>query len=169
VSVSLILPPCNSFFGLCITGIKDLCGNVMSPGLCIDFFCPCPAPEKIAKWAQLPGYLVFTNVGQNPNMNGGDRPSDVDWITLMQSGTNLVQPNWVIADDFRSDGRPILCVRWWGSYLLGTQLGFEDGFVLSFFSDAQASGSSASRPNQLLGTYVAPQAVIKVSETAFIG
>jgi hypothetical protein len=169
VSVSLILPPCNTLFGLCITGIKDLCGNVLTPGICIDFYCPCPQVAKTPKWQQPPGFLVFTNAGQNPNMHGGDRPSDVDWVTLMQSGTNLVQPNWVIADDFRSDGRPVLCVRWWGSYLPGVQPGFEDGFLLSFFSDFRTLSGGASRPNQLLGTYVAPQSAVKVTDTGFIG
>src|SRR6185436_19307548 len=119
----------------------------------------CPSTPKIAKWEQLPGYLLFTNAAENPQMQSGDRPSDVDWITLMQSGTNLVQPNWVIADDFLSDGRPILCVRWWGSYWPEAQPGFENGFLLSFFSDVQASGNNASRPDQLLGTYVASAAV----------
>jgi hypothetical protein len=169
VCVNLVPAPCQTLFGLCISGIKDLCGNVMTPGLCIDFFCPCPPVQKVAKWQQLPGYLVFTNAGQNPDMHGGDRPSDVDWVTLMQAGTNVVQPNWVIADNFRSDGRPIVCVRWWGSYLPGVQTGFEDGFLISFFRNFPNPIGDFNRPGQLVGSYVAPKAAVKVTETGFIG
>ena len=39
--------------------------------------------------------------------------SDVDWQTLSEQepGDPGPGPNWVIADDFQSDGRPITAVR----------------------------------------------------------
>src|SRR5262249_7424813 len=118
------------------------------------------------KWSQPPGFVLFTNT---PQMHGGDRPSDVDWITLMQNPTAFVQPNWVIADDFRSDGRPILAVRWWGSYLQGATPGFEDGYVLSFFSDFQPTGNGFSRPTNLLASYIAPRTALRISRTPYVG
>jgi hypothetical protein len=125
-----------------------------------------PANRQPVKWSQPPGFVLFTNA---PQRHGGDRPSDVDWVTLMQAGTNLVQPNWVIADDFRSDGRPILAVRWWGSYLQGFAPGFEDGYVLSFFSDFQPATGSFSRPTNLLASYIAPHSAVHVSRTPYVG
>ena len=179
LSVGLQTTPlqCDNTYSLVIaTNLTDLCGNRLPQTVDGYFFrCRCTS-TKVAKWSQLPGYQVFTNAGQNPNMHGGDRPSDFDWTTLMQSGTNVVQPNWVIADDFRSDGRPILCVRWWGSYMPGfeppspTVAPFEDGFVLSFFSDRPvAAGTPFSRPERLLATYVAPIAAVVRTPTPYIG
>jgi hypothetical protein len=80
-----------------------------------------------------------------------------------------MQPNWVIADDFRSDGRPILGVRWWGSYLPGATPGVEDGFVLSFFSDFQPTAAGFSRPTNLLASYIAPRTAVQVSRTPYVG
>ncbi len=67
-----------------------------------------PADQgTVVKWSQLP----FDERGENI-------PSTIDWRDLgidpIAGGT---LPNWNVADDFRSDGRPILTVRWWGSYI----------------------------------------------------
>lgn len=69
-----------------------------------------PKPVE-SKWTQLP----------HPPMEGFNVPSDLDWVTLGQQppGDPGPGPNWVVADDFQSDGRPITCVRWWGSYVDG--------------------------------------------------
>src|SRR5574341_549575 len=102
-------------------------------------------------------------------MRGGNRESDVDWVTLMAGGG---PPNWVIADDFISDGRPIVAVRWWGSYFPGFDHGFEDGYVLSFFSDVPTvpcPRGPFSRPGDLLGTYLAPFEAVHAIPTGFIG
>ncbi len=119
----------------------------------------------VLKWLQAP-----------ENQTGENVPSDVDWRRLEQNPTVPTEPNWVVADDFRSDGRPILTVRWWGSYFPVTATGpnpnepdfdpgsnqwkasFEEGYILSFFSDkpADPSNNLPSRPDDLLGTYVAP-------------
>ena len=169
---------CGTTYILDVRDVKDLCGNVLDPNP-QRFVLPCPpCPEpKVSKWSQLPGFFSTT---ANPNFRGFDRPSDFDWITMMQSGTSFGNPNWVIAEDFRSDGRPILCVRWWGSYMPGfeptpptTIAGappnfFEDGYVLSFFSDIRPAGAP-SRPDRLLGTYVAPLSSIKITPTQFLG
>lgn len=69
--------------------------------------------------------------------------SDVDWQTLdkQPSGSPGPGPNWVAADDFISDGRPITAVRWWGSYL-------DLAFVPSINMSVQGP-SSADRAEQL--------------------
>src|SRR5262249_55467203 len=123
-----------------------------------------PANPKAVKWSQPPGFVLFTNA---PQSHGGDRPSDVDWTTL--NSTVSVQPNWGIADDFRSDGRPILAVRWWGSYLPGAQPGFEDGYLLSFFSDFRPTAGGFSRPTNLLASYIAPRSAVQVARTPYVG
>jgi hypothetical protein len=122
----------------------------------------------IPKWSQRPGYLLFPAA---PDMHGGNRPSDVDWTLLMQT-TNIIQPNWVIADDFRSDGRPIISLRWWGSYFPGFTNGFEDGFAISFFSDVPGVSNQFglfSRPGNLLGTYLAPFSAVRVRDAFYRG
>src|ERR1041385_2983193 len=82
---------------------------------------------------------------------------------------HVIPPNWVIADDFRSDGRPILCVRWWGSYLKRNVTNrVEDGFVLSFFADLMPPGAF-SRPGELLATYVAPYEAVRANNTHWRG
>jgi hypothetical protein len=129
-----------------------------------------PSPDL--KWLQPPGYIVYADSSaEEPDMHGGNRPSDVDWVTLMQPG-GPAPPNWVIADDFISDGRPILGIRWWGSYFPGFFHGFEDGYVLSFFSDVPAQpgpAGSFSRPGDLLGTYVAPFTAVRAVFTGLVG
>jgi hypothetical protein len=56
-------------------------------------------PEELyPKWRQRP----------HPPDEGFNVPSWLDWLTML---------NEVVADDFRSDGRPITHVRWWGSYI----------------------------------------------------
>jgi hypothetical protein len=43
---------------------------------------------------------------------GEDIPSDVDWNKIMESPT--LNPNWVIADDFRDQyNLPVRTVKWW--------------------------------------------------------
>jgi len=166
---------CEKSYELLIRSVADKCGNVIAPNpTIVSITCP---PCKVSKWSQLPGFIAPPGI--DPNRRGGDRPSDFDWVTLMESGTTATEPNWVIAEDFRSDGRPILCVRWWGSYLPGYEPGtttaggiantfFEDGYVLSFFTSTPPGGAP-SRPDQLLGTYVAPLESIKITPTRFIG
>lgn len=87
-------------------------------------------------------------------------------------------PNWNIADDFRSDGRPILTVRWWGSYFpaipgeLSSAPGpgaIEETFILSFFSDIPSTPTSFSMPGTLLGTYVAPFPAVRFKSAEMIG
>ena len=124
---------------------------------------------KVEKWSQLPHHRVGENIA-----------SDIDWRVLMDNPTEPIQPNWIVADDFRSDGRPIVDVIWWGSYFKpedqprqNPQTGewravAEDGYVVSFFSDA-VTPDGRRRPGELLGTYIAPPEVIKISPTAMVG
>jgi hypothetical protein len=131
-----------------------------------------PLP-KVPKWSQLPQDMKGENLG-----------SDVDWRQIMFPPTQQIAPSWVIADDFRSDGRPINGVRWWGSYFNpenqpmsqsdGTLLPtIEDGFIISFFSDIPAdpdgTGTPYSRPGALLGSYIADISKVMISPTEMIG
>ncbi|MCA9266451.1 MAG: hypothetical protein KDA60_21475, partial [Planctomycetales bacterium] len=125
-----------------------------------------PGVELIPKWSQLPVHKVGENM-----------PSDVDLRSLLDA------PNWVIADDFRSDGRPILAIRWWGSYFnpenepLEREPGVfvprvEDAYIISFFKDIPANPddpSSYSQPGELLGTYLAPHTVVSIEPTSLMG
>jgi hypothetical protein len=131
-----------------------------------------PAMGKIPKWSQLPR-----------NMTGENIPSDVDWRDIMLPPAQQVAPNWVLADDFISNGRPIHAVRWWGSYFNPANEPIfqgngkfvpviEDGFAISFFKDIPADenpNGPFSQPGALLGSYFAPEAVVRVLPTDQIG
>lgn len=119
--------------------------------------------ERIeSKWTQRP-----------PTQGGVNIHSDVDWRTVMEQQTRQV-----VADDFVSDGRPILGVRWWGSYfdqekqpkqdpLTGGWLPQEEeGFLISFFNNAAAT---ASVPGTLAGSYIAPVETVAIQPTPIIG
>jgi hypothetical protein len=124
----------------------------------------------ITKWLQSPANMMGENIG-----------SDVDWRDIMQPIPTA--PNWVVADDFRSDGRPIYTVRWWGSYFDPANQPecssptdclppfIEDGFILSFFSDqpVEPPDNPFSRPKDLLGSYIAPIEAVRITPTGLIG
>ncbi len=129
----------------------------------------------VTKYLQRPGYLVDPD---NMQLSGENIPSDIDWHKVMQSPT--IEPNWIIADDFKDDfSTPVLTVRWWGSYRPGFEpdprpgippVPFEDGFVLSFFSDEPMTPTNGfSRPKELLGTYVAPMPAVRMRPTTHLG
>ncbi len=131
-----------------------------------------PKIPSVPKWSQLP-----------ENQFGENVPSDFDWRLLMDPPTAPpFAPNWVVADDFRSDGRPITSVRWWGSYfdsaaepVLSPDIDsyvavIEEGYVISFHEDIPADATGAfSRPGALLGTYVAPEFAVYKKPTGMIG
>ena len=130
-----------------------------------------PADQgTVPKWSQAP-----------VDGEGENIPSTIDWRDMGPNPEfNGVLPNWNIADDFRSDGRPILTVRWWGSYLDpiyepqdidGTLITVEDTFVLSFFEDIPFAPPDIpfSRPGDLLGTYVAPVMAVRILPTPMVG
>jgi HYR domain len=122
-----------------------------------------PPTDKVAKWSQPPGLLVFPS---DPQEHGVDRPSSFDWNLLGAAGVSAQ----VQADDFLSDGRPITCVRWWGSYLNSNNPGFEDAFVLSFFNDIPLTPNNQfSQPGQLLASYVAPLSSVTMVPTDIAG
>ena len=138
------------------------------------FSCPIgrEKPPLVPKWSQLP------RDGTDENL-----ASDIDWRVLVNPDPAVTAPNWVLADDFRSDGRPILAVRWWGSYFnpenepRETEPGVfvpavEDGFVVSFFRDVPADQNPTgpfSQPGDLLGTYVAPVSAVRIRPTDEVG
>ena len=115
------------------------CDKVSSPGVGfpVSFECPgFPCFQEIptiSKWSQLP----------HGAQEGFNVASDVDWQTLDEqpSGSPGPGPNWVVADDFVSDGRPIIALRWWGSYL---DPAFEPGMSMS------VQGPSSTDPIELL-------------------
>jgi len=65
--------------------------------------------DMFPKWTQLP----------HPPFEGFNVPSNLDWQTLsdVPPGDPGPGPNITTADDFQSDGRPITCIRFWGSYI----------------------------------------------------
>lgn len=91
------------------------CGEDQLPvvGFPVSFECPgftCfQEIPTISKWSQLP----------HGAQEGFNVASDVDWQTLDKQpfGSPGPGPDWVVADDFISDGRPITALRWWGSYI----------------------------------------------------
>jgi hypothetical protein len=115
------------------------------------------------KWSQRP--LPTRLVGENIH-------SDIDW----RRATTPNGDRQAAADDFRSDGRPITGVRWWGSYFnpndqpkpdpINQNLvpPIEEGYVISFFETISDIG-----PVRLLGTYVAPTTVVDIKPTGFAG
>jgi len=131
----------------------------------------------VVKWSQRPGGI---DTGE---MLGENIASDVDWRDLMSE--EPVAPNWVAADDFVSDGRPILTLRWWGSYFDPAFLPVvdedsgslvptvEDGFLISFFSDVPDPNpddpDTFSMPGTLLGSYVAPVLAVRITDTGLVG
>ncbi len=114
---------------------------------------------------------------------GEDIPSDVDWNKIMQSPT--IEPNWVIADDFRDRSKnPVRTVKWWGSYLgpvfqqtaagglitLPPAPGVEDGYLISFFRDVPVGpGNTFSHPDGLLGSYILPLDKVSIKPTPYVG
>jgi len=117
-----------------------------------------PSPGMLnEEYGQLPGCRLFLN---STNAFGGDRASDFNWSSPQGSPA--------IADDFLADGRPIVKVRWWGSYLNGHNLGDEDAFVLSLYTDFPTN--TFSRPAACLcATYIAPLDKISVTNTFLAG
>ena len=110
-------------------------------------------------WAQLPVDEIGENIASN-----------VDWrfLSVPPDLLDIIDvPNWVMADDFRSDGRSIGGVRWWGSYsevskepVEANGSGFvstiEDGFFISFHTDIpldENPNGEFSMPGELLATY----------------
>jgi hypothetical protein len=77
------------------------------------------------KWSQP------ITVGGVPVVGPGPAPGIIDLFDLPSDHTFGV----VRADDFTSDGRPIVAVRWWGSYEIFTAVrpaGFTGPFDISF-------------------------------------
>jgi hypothetical protein len=86
------------------------------------------------KWSQLPE-LIQPVTGGAQVWYGVDHPSHFMAV--------------VMADDFISDGRPIVAVRWWGSYLQTGPAPYEPpvGFVVPF--DISFHLSTGTHPNSL--------------------
>ena len=112
--------------------------------------------------------------------------SDFDWNKVMQSPT--IEPNWIIADDFRDPfATPVRTVKWWGSYnpqpgviqetptgviTLPPGPGVEDGYSISFFGDVPVGPNNPvpySHPDGLLGSYFLPIDAVSIKPTEFLG
>ncbi len=101
----------------------------------------------------------FVKWSQPPGGEGFDAPSGIDWIDM--------EPNIVTVDDFISDGRPILGVRFWGSYIdrefIPPQFGGGgdrqiDGWLISFHAHG-------GQPESLLGVYFCPEDSVRITPT----
>ena len=102
-----------------------------------------------SKWTQRP------HGNTDPPM-GFNVPSNLDWNNLATAppGSPGPGPNVVVADDFRSDGRPITAVRWWGSYV---DPAFEPGEPRPCSCDLDGDGDcTVADLNQLLQCFGAP-------------
>jgi hypothetical protein len=114
---------------------------------------------------------------------GEDIPSDVDWNRIMTTVLPPLEPNWIIADDFRDEFKtPVRTVRWWGSYVGPTfqQVpggvipltgpGSEDGYAISFFADVPVGPNNPfSHPDGLLGSYLLPLDKVSIKPTPYVG
>lgn len=109
---------------------------------------------------------TYPKFSQPPTQGQDDIPSNWD--------VNTGQPRVVLADDFQSDGRPIVLVRWWGSYLnpefkpvqyggAGTPPFQIDGWLISFHTPITVN--STSTPSTLLGLYFAPAGAVAIRPT----
>lgn len=80
-----------------------------------------PLTDVQAKWSQLP-----------------DMDQGTDFVSMHRSGGP------VVVDDFRSDGRPIVGFRWWGSYFQDAGQGAERtvSFELSFHQDCPVADAT---------------------------
>jgi len=142
---------------------------------------PAAAEEgTLLKWDQPPVLRSDEN-----RWDGENFPSAIDWRVVPDEFPPPIpafppQANWSAADDFVSDGRPILTVRWWGSYFHPSdQPVFDPGsgsyaetvaeaYLISFFTDQAAdpeSGQAFSQPGDLLGAYFAPESAIAIVPT----
>jgi hypothetical protein len=137
---------------------------------------------NIIKYNQPIRHVIDSSWPADMSHWGEDIPSDVDWNKIMQSPT--IEPNWVIADDFRDEFRtPVRTVKWWGSYVgpvfqqtpggvitLPPSPGIEDGYAISFFRDVPVGpNDSFSHPGHLLGSYILPLDRVSIRPTPYIG
>lgn len=86
------------------------------------------------------------------------------------SSSGLHEVNRALSDDFRSDGRPIHALQWWGSYLnpayapvayggIGQTPFKIDGWLISFSAPRRTASTSAQLP---LGLYFAPADAVEI-------
>lgn len=158
---------CNPADGVCLhTQINcddtdacttDTCDSSLGIALCVNT--PISGCEQDAKWDQPP-----TEDQENIASNV--------WIT--ESGVQAVKKS--LADDFRSDGRPIHGVQWWGSYLQPAYAPYEyggsgqaptsiDGWLIGFHSP-QRAGVGGAQP--ALGLYFAPAADVQITPVSLV-
>ena len=116
----------------------------------------------VPKWQQLPENRVGENIH-----------SDIDWRRSMQTPDRQA-----VADDFISDGRPIVGIRWWGSYFNKDDHPqvdpdsqsyvpeVEEGFLISFFDQ---NPNEPPLPGDQAGSYLAPAESVKITPTNMVG
>lgn len=120
--------------GLRSLGVLVLSGFLAAPALAG----PCLGLGPTVKWSQCPDLATSFDIASNNHIGpGGPVPGFGD----------------LVADDFKSDGRPITDVHWWGSYL-GNEIIPPEAFWIGFWSDLV--GADPSQPDKLLKSYVIP-------------
>lgn len=143
-----------------------------------------PATPVMWKWqlSGTPGVLCPGATKQTPSPGSwGPIPIGTAEPAFTITSTATADPiNKVVADDFVSDGRPILRVRWWGSYLdpryapgAGTDpLHVLDGWFISFHHQVPGRlcppDSLAGDNPSVLAVYFAPLAAVQITPTGTV-
>ncbi len=102
---------------------------------------------------------------QPPAPDREDIPSNIN--------LNGNTPRVLVADDFRSDGRPITHVEWWGSYIDERYMPEEfggfgqapyqvDGWLISFHRPVRPATGALAVPTAPLGLYFAPREAVTI-------
>jgi len=143
------------------------CVNTL-PGVCKDQYHGTPQGPGTncanVDCSQKPDQPKFS---QLPTPDREDIASNINF-----SAINLV--NKIVTDDFRSDGRPITSLRWWGSYIdpafdpkqaTGVLPKPMDGWLISFYVPL---GPKPLLPQPALGVYFAPVSAVRITPTTLV-
>jgi hypothetical protein len=117
------VPFCFSFLGVVVFTL--LIAGPVQAGPCLTT----ASTHPLVKWSQCPDFEFGYDILSNDH-------------TVM-----------LVADDFRSDGRPVTDVHWWGSYERN-QIITPLMFWIGFWSDK--AGADPSQPDTLLKSYKIP-------------
>jgi len=120
-----------------------------------------------SKFSQLPREQVGENLW-----------SDVDWRFASTDNGDVR----AVADDFISNGDPIIAVRWWGSYFnpefepvrdpntLELIPRVEDGFLISFLPNTPSAAGGPDQPGAIPdASYIAPIDNVRITPTSIVG
>lgn len=164
---------CDPNTGQCVAIANDLCEACCLPdGTCDEM----PADECKERGGEPKGpgtdcSNVSCDEPETPKFNQPVSPERED-IASNLSLNPPFQVNKLVADDWRSDGRLITSVRWWGSYLNPEYMPAEfggfgqtpykiDGWLLHFLRPVKMSPNAP--PHRALGVYFAPADKVRIA------